>query len=170
MDMETPFIVLNVIVGTFDTKNMETPTTSFDYFVETFCTKDRNGKLVTTWSFKDHWLKPQGLDLRMSPENAYKNVWFPRVNKINQDLAFLDVFARKLERLAASGEIECVKSNQSESRYYYKDGFRYRVSGHRYPTGSMTEFVYDDNGNVIGGTIDLIESSAADLVRKYWKE
>lgn len=149
---------------------MSSYTTSFEFFVSMFCSKDRNGNLVTTWSFKDHWLKPRGLDLRMSPEDAYKNVWFPRVAKIEQDRVFLDEFAKRLESLAASGNIECVKSNQSESRYYYKDGFKYRVSGHRYPTGSMTEFIYDDKGTVIGGTIDLIDSSAADLVRKYWKE
>ena len=59
---------------------------------------------------------------------------------------------------AEANAYEAVRSNQSESMYYYVrdnngNGYKVRVSGHRYPTGSMTDMVL--------GHIDTTDSNCS---------
>lgn len=49
---------------------------------------------------------------------------------------------RAFESFLINVNANCVQSQQSESRYYYYQGVKYRFSSHHYPTGSMTS-----NGN-----------------------
>lgn len=54
---------------------------------------------------------------------------------------------RALIEWAEANAYEAVRSNQSESMYYYVrdnkgNGYKVRVSGHRYPTGSMTDLMF----------------------------
>lgn len=59
---------------------------------------------------------------------------------------------------AMANAVEVSRSNQSESEYYHVrhtngKGYTIRVSGHRYPTGSMTDLVL--------GNIDTTDSCCA---------
>jgi hypothetical protein len=60
----------------------------------------------------------------------------PRLERLNELIWKVEMFERWLQLCQG---VEPVQSNVSESRYYYFDGYKYRISHHVYPTGSMTD-------------------------------
>lgn len=96
----------------------------------------RHGDGITpSWMFKRDYND-------MSFEEAF-NIYINRIGRFKDAIEKV----RRFENFLIKEGCDPIKSNVSESRYYFYKGIKYRFSGHVYPTGSMT--------NEILGIVDL---------------
>lgn len=121
----------------------------FELFVKRSTRKTKEGTVVTNSDFKKEFGD-------ISVEDAWKNHELPRLIAIDAMRNRYEALRKFFYLEKMQGRATMQQSNVSESEYYKWNGWEFRFSGHRHPTGSMT--------NDLLHIIDMTDEGAAERV------
>lgn len=125
----------------------------FTLFVQRNTRKLKDGSIATTTDFRNKYGD-------ITVEDAWSNHELPRLIKIDAEHNKIEALKKFFHAEKLAGRAKMQQSNQSESEYYKWNGWEFRFSGHRYPTGSMT--------NDLLHIIDMTDENAAEIVIKQF--